>query len=215
MVWLLGKTRRKGAMKLLLRYLADDEADVRAAAVGALAKYRMGIVARHLKDSLADPNGRVRAAAVNALSRARTREWENVIETMLADPDSFVRQRAAIALFRMGAKTVRRRIRSIGKEPEELRPVWAAIGVVAGELAPSDLTGYPAAAEFLQELFPNEDAVAAIRDARDPQRRLIAFRVLRVQSEEAAERAARVLVEDPDAVIRKEASSALASAGSG
>lgn len=207
MVWLLGKTRRGGAMKLLLRYLEDEEGDVRAAAVGALSKYRMGTVARFLKASLSDPNGRVRAAAVNALSRMRTPEWEDAMERMLPDPDSFVRQRAAIALFRMAPRTVRQRIRSIGEEPEELRPVWAAAGIVLGELAPSDISTLPASAGFLLELFPLEEAETAVRESPDPKRRLTAFRVLQILSEDAAVRAAKILASDPDVTVRREAMS--------
>lgn len=205
MVWLLGKTRRGGAMKVLLRYLQDEDGDVRAAAVGALAKYKIGIVARFLNTSLSDPNGRVRAAAVNALSRRQTPEGEEAMENMLADPDSFVRQRAAVALFRMESKTVRERIRSIGGEPEELRPVWAAAGVILGELSPQDLSGTPGATNFLQELFPLEEAEKAVRESPDPKRRRTAFRVLQVLSGEAAGRAARVLANDPDVTVRREA----------
>jgi len=209
MVWLLGKTRRGGAMKLLLRYLEDEEGDVRAAAVGALAKYRMGIVARFLKASLSDPNGRVRAAAVNALSRMRASEWEEAMENMVSDPDSFVRQRAAIALFRMGSKTVRRRIRSMDNEPDDLLSVWAACGLLLEDLAPSDVLTYPAAKGFLQELFPLEEAETAVRESPDPKRRMMAFRVLQVLSGDAAARVATVLANDPDAQVRKEAESVL------
>jgi HEAT repeat protein len=209
MVWLLGKTRRGGAMRLLLRYLEDEEGDVRAAAVGALAKYRMGIVSRFLRASLSDPNGRVRAAAVNALSRLRAPEWEKVMEKMLADPDSFVRQRAAVALFRMGTRTARLRIQSIDDEPEELRPVWAASGLLLGDLAPSDVLAYPVSASFLRELFPLEEAESAVRESPDPKRRITAFRVLQVLSRDSAERAARVLAKDPDVHVRSEAASVL------
>ncbi len=209
MVWLLGKTRRGGAMRLLLRYLEDEEGDVRAAAVGALAKYRMGTVSRFLRASLSDPNGRVRAAAVNALSRLRAPEWEKVMENMLADPDSFVRQRAAVALFRMGTRTARLRIQSIADEPEELRPVWAACGLLLGDLAPPDVLAYPATANFLRELFPPEEAESAVRESPDPKRRTTAFRVLQVLSRDSAERAARVLANDPDVHVRNEAKSVL------
>lgn len=195
-------------MKLLLRYLEDEEGDVRAAAVGALAKYRMGIVARFLKTSLSDPNGRVRAAAVNALSRMRAPEWEEVMENMVSDPDSFVRQRAAIALFRMESKTVSRRVRSIDKEPDDLRPVWAACGLLLGDLAPGDVLPYPASKGFLQELFPLEEAESAVRESPDPTRRMTAFQVLQVLSGDAAARVATVLAHnDPDAQVRREAES--------
>lgn len=156
-----------------------------------------------------DPNGRVRAAAVNAFSRTQTPEWEGEIERMLSDPDSFVRKRAAIALFRMGSKAVRRRIRSLGEELEELRPVWAAVGLILGEFDPSEALAYPASADFLQELFPLGEAEIAVRESSDPERRRRAFRVLRVLSPEVAARAAMELSDDPDAGLRKEASSLL------
>src|SRR4030066_1289737 len=171
----------------------------------------VGVVARFLKASLSDPNGRVRAAVVNALSRIRPREGEEGMEKVLADPDSFVRQRSAIALFRMGSRTVRQRIRSIGEEPKELRPVWAACGMVLGDLAPSDLQAYPDSAPFLRELFPLDEAETATRESPDPKRRMTAFRVLRVLSREAALRAAKVLVNDPDVEVRGGAMSVLRS----
>ena len=194
-------------MKLLLRYLEDEDADVRAAAVGALAKYRIGIVGRFLRGSLSDPNGRVRAAAVNALSRMQKPDWEREVERMLADPDSYVLQRAGIALFRMGSTAVRQRILLLGEEPEELRPVWAAVGLILGEIAPPEVLAYPASAGFLQELFPLEEADAAVRESPEPKRRMTAFRVLQVLSPTAAERAARGLADDPDVDLRREAAS--------
>jgi HEAT repeat protein len=213
MIWLLGKTRRGGAMKLLLRYLEDEEGEVRAAAVGALAKYRLGIVARFLRASLSDPNGRVRAAAVNALSRLRSQEWEGVMERMLMDPDSFVRRRAAVALYRMEGKTVRERIRAIAEEPEDLRPVWAAAGLIYGDLTPSSVSAYPDSANFLHELYPLEEANSAIRESLDPKCRLTAFRIQQVLSPDAAMEAARVLEKDPDDNIRKEAMAVLRDRG--
>lgn len=200
-------------MKLLLRYLEDEDADVRAAAVGGLAKYRIGIVGRFLRGSLSDPNGRVRAAAVNALSGMQTPEWEREMERMLADPDSFVRQRAGIALFRMGSKAVRQRIWLLGEEPEELRPVWVAIGLILGKFTPPEVRAYPASAGFLTELFPLEEADAAVRESPDPKRRMTAFRVLQVLSPAAAERAARELADDPDVDLRREAASVFRNPG--
>ena len=61
----------------------------------------------------------------------------------------------------------------------------------------------------MQELFPLVEAEAAIRKARDAKKRVIAFRVLQVQSAEAAERATEVLVHDPVAEVRHEAKLAL------
>src|SRR4030067_2658232 len=113
------------------------------------------------------------------------------MEKVAAAPDSFVRQRSAIALFRMGSKTVRQRIRSIGEEPKELRPVWAACGLVLGDLAPSDLQAYPDSAPLLRELFPLDEAETATRESPDPKRGRAGFRVLQVLSRGAAVCAAK------------------------
>jgi HEAT repeat protein len=202
-VWLLGKTRQEGSMKTLLRYLEDGDGDVRAAAVGALAKYHVGLVARPLRKSLADPNARVRAAAVNALSSLRTEEGEATMSGMLSDPDFFVRQRAAMALIRMGASAVSDRIRGLSDEPPELRAVWLAGGVYRGEVPPEDAAAAPDASRFLGELLPEAEAVRAARESPDPAVRGTAFRVLRLLSPERAKEAAAFLSEDPDPRLRE------------
>jgi HEAT repeat protein len=205
LIWLLGKSRTGGAMKALLRYLKDEDGDLRAASVGALGKYRLGIVAKHLRDSLSDPNPRVRAAVVNALSRARRPEYEVAMEKALSDPDAFVRQRAAVALLRMGAGCAVRRVRALSDEPKELQPIWAAGGVLLGVCSPSEIREHFGAKEFLSELLPLEEAEVAIRESPDPQRRLTAFRVLQVLSRERAGRVKGLLGGDPDPEVRKEA----------
>jgi len=212
-VWLLGKTRREGSMKSLIRYLEDENGDVRAAAVGALAKYRAGLVVRHIRKSLSDPNPRVRAAAVNALSAVRTEEGEASMAGMLSDPDSFVRQRAAMSLIRMGAPVAAARIRNVADEPNELRPVWLAGGVLRGELFSADVAGDPEAARFLRELLPESQAVAATRESPDPAQRRTGFRVLQVLSPELARDAAGFLARDPDQGLREEANGWLARKG--
>lgn len=135
------------------------------------------------------------------------------MEKMLMDPDSFVRRRAAVALFRMGGETVRQRIRAIAEEPEDLRPVWAAAGLISGDLTPSDVLAYPASADFLHELYPLEEANSAIQESPDPKRRLTAFRILQVLSPDAAVDAARVLEKDPDDNTRREAMTVLRNRG--
>jgi HEAT repeat protein len=202
-------------MKTLLRYLVDEDAEVRAAAVGALAKFRTGIVARHLRKALSDPNGRVRAAAVNALSRIRLPEWEEPIASMLLDPDAFVRQRAAVGLVRMESGLVRGRVRGLAGEPEELRPVWLAGGILSGSVEPEETRLHPDTGTFLRELFPEEEAVAACLESMDTGRRRTAFRVLRVVSGKAAVRVAGTLANDPDPALRKEAIKVLEAAGTG
>jgi HEAT repeat protein len=202
-VWLLGKTRQEGSMKTLLRYLEDGDGDVRAAAVGALAKYHVGLVVRPLRKSLSDPNARVRAAAVNALSSLRTEEGEATMSGMLSDPDFFVRQRAALALIRMGAPTVSARIRGLSDEPPELRDVWLAGGVYRGEVSPEDAAAAPDASRFLGELLPESEAVRAARESPDPAVRGTAFRALRLLSPERAKEAAAFLSADPDPRLRE------------
>lgn len=204
-IWLLGKTRREEAMSVLLRYLEDEDGDVRAAAVGALAKYPMDNVAGPLRKSLSDPNPRVRAAAVNALFSLRAEEGEAVMSGMLSDPDSFVRQRAAMALIRMGAPSVSARIRGMADEPQELRPVWMSAAVLRGEVTPEEAAMDPAAVRFLRELLPESDAITASRESPDPAHRKTAFRVLQVLSRELADRAAESLSADPAPDLRDEA----------
>jgi hypothetical protein len=58
-------------------------------------------------------------------------------------------------------------------------------------------------------LFPPEEAESAVRESPDPKRRTTAFRVLQVLSRDSAERAARVLANDPDVHVRNEAKSVL------
>jgi HEAT repeat protein len=204
-VWLLGKTRREGSMKALLRYLEDEDGDVRAAAVGALAKYRAGLVARHLRKSLADPNPRVRAAAVNALSAIRTEDMEAAMVGMLSDPDAFVRQRAAMALLRMDAPCVSGRIRDVAGESPELRPVWLAGGVFRGDVPPAEAEAEQDTARFLRELLPESEAVTAARESPVPAQRKTAFRVLQVLSKDLVRDAAEFLSGDPDPGLREEA----------
>ena len=204
-IWLLGKTRRKGMMRELFRYLDDEDGDVRAAAVGALAKYRVGLIANHLRKSLTDPNPRVRAAAVNALSRVQTVENESEIAEMLADPDVYVRQRAALALLRMGSETAAARIRESAEEPTELQPIWMAGGVLLGIISPPEAAVNPDTARFLGELFPESEAAAIVGESADPGQRKRAFRALQVLSTERARRAALSLSSDPDPALREEA----------
>jgi len=214
MVWLLGKTRREGAMKVLLRYFEDEDGDVRAAAVGALAKFRAGLVVRHLRKSLTDPNPRVRAAAVNALSPIRTEEGEASMTGMLSDPDVFVRQRAAMALIRMGSASVAGRVRGIAEEPPELRHVWRAGGVFRGDLSPAEAAEDPVASRFLRELLPETEAAKTVRESPDTALRRTAFRVLQVLSPELARDAAGLLTADPDPGLREEANRWLRQRGS-
>lgn len=204
-IWLLGKTRREGMMGELLRYLEDEDGDVRASAVGALAKYRVGLIAKHLRKSLADPNARVRAAAVNALSTVQTVENEAEMAGMLSDPDVYVRQRAAVALLRMGSGTATARIRKTADEPRELQPVWLAGGVLLGEVHPSEAAANPDTARFLGELLPEGEAVAIVGESAEPAQRRRAFRALQVLSTEKSRRAAESLSSDPDPALRGEA----------
>ncbi len=201
-VWVLGKTRREGAMKALHRYLADEDPDVRAAAIGALAKFPPGIAARPIKKCLVDPNPRVRAAAVNALSRLRRPEWEARLATMLSDPDVFVRQRAAVALLRMNAAGAEPRLRAWADEPEELRPVWLAGGLLRGLVDASTAASHPATARFLRELCGEEDALRAVRGIGDPHKRLTGLAVLMVLAPEIAWVEAERLASDPDPSVR-------------
>jgi hypothetical protein len=110
-----------------------------------------------------------------------------------------------MALLRMGARTAHDRIRVLAEEPEELRPVWVAGGVVDGTVPPEETSRYPGTGAFLRELFPEEEAVMACRESTDPDRRRTAFRVLRGLSSKAVPGVAEMLANDPDPDLRKEA----------
>lgn len=111
-----------------------------------------------------------------------------------------------MALLRMGGRSARDRIRGLADEPEELRPVWVAGGVVDGTVPPEETSRHPGTGAFLRELFPEEEAVAACRESTDPDRRRAAFRVLRGMDSKAVPGVAILLANDPDPDLRKEAS---------
>lgn len=209
LVWLLGKHRRHGAMRQLSRYLEDEDGDVRAASVGALAKFPLSTVARTIQRSLSDPYSRVRAAAVNALGRSGSGEFVDALEPMLYDPDPFVRRRTAIALVRLDAAAADRGLATLGEQPPELRPVWLAGGVLAGTLEPSIALRDPDAVAVLAELYPAADAAAALRRASDPGARRAAFRVLQVVAPDEVGAAAAALLADPDPALRDDAHRAI------
>lgn len=213
MVWLLGKSRTAGAMKALMAYQADPDVDVRAAAVGALSRYRVGVVARSLRKSLSDPSGHVRAAAVNALAGLKSAGGQETMRAMLEDPDSFVRQRAALALVGMNATEAEKSVLALRTEPEELKSVWAAGGVVRGTISPDEARAFTDVPRFLEQLFSLERAHASASSSPDPAERLVAFRVMQVLDPTAAIDVARSLTTDPAPDLREEADRLLLSSG--
>ncbi len=210
LVWLFGKHRSGGALRQLLRYLADEESDVRAAAVGALAKFPLGKVAKFIARALADPNVRVRAAAVNALGRTQGDLWVTELEKMLNDPDTFVRRRAALALLRIDARVTDLFVETPSCAPDELRPVWVAGGALRGTQTARQVLDCPGAADFLGELLPLSEVEAILRGSSNAQQRRAALRALQVLAPERVDEAAAALRFDPDPALREEAAAAVA-----
>lgn len=205
LVWLFGKHRRGGALRQLLRYLADEDSEVRAAAVGALAKFPLGKVARFIARVLADPNVRVRAAGVNALGRTQGETWAEPLEQMLRDPDAFVRRRAAVALLRLGTPRTAPFVEAPACTPDDLRPVWVAGGLLHGTQTANDVLSCAGAAEFVRELLPLSEIEAVLRGPSEASQRRGALRALQVLAPERVEATAAALRFDPDPEVRAEA----------
>lgn len=104
-VWTLGKTEDERSVPLLIAAQEDDRPKVRAAACGALGRFRTPMALEALRLSLLDRSERVRAAAANALGRVGDPALVPALVGALKDPDWFVRRRVLIALGRIGEAT--------------------------------------------------------------------------------------------------------------
>jgi hypothetical protein len=86
----------------LARAAADENSDVRQAAVAALGKQPDRAAERLLRTALADPEASVRSAALRALDRRGT-AWHPAAIMLLTDPASNVRMTAILVLDHSGA----------------------------------------------------------------------------------------------------------------
>jgi putative membrane-bound dehydrogenase-like protein len=110
--------RRRGpraAAPLLLRKVASAEAEVRAAALGALAELDVAEAHEPIRKSLDDADARVRSAAAQAAGQLRLRAAANRLLKRARDPDAAVRRSSLGALRRL-------------REPRVLPVAVAALG---------------------------------------------------------------------------------------
>jgi len=205
MIWLMGKTRKRGSMGFLASMLAERDPDVRAAAVGALAKFKRSRLLGSFERLLYDPSERVRAAAVNAIAALGTEEARALCEKALEDIDEYVRRRAVVALARIDPAAALALLRSRASTAPELASYVSALQCASGVSCSPALRGDPVAKSIVAELCPEEELWTTFRASPDKSRRLHAYRVLSLigagDDGELAELAAR----DPSAEIREEA----------
>ena len=209
MAWLMGKTRKRGSMEFLVNLSGDEDPDVRAAAVGALAKFRRKRLLAHFDRLLYDPGERVRAAAVNASAALGGEAAFAVCTRALEDIDEFVRQRAAIGLAKMDAPralaVLREKTATVSELESYARGLLFATGASGGAAASRAVRGDPLARSLVAELCPEEEMRAAFRASSDRKKRLHAFRVLAVTGAGGDGELAALALKDPSAEIREEA----------
>ena len=210
MTWLMGKTRKRGAMKFLIGLLEDDDPDVRASAVGALGKFKKKQLVKHLGRVLYDPNERVRAAAVNAISLIGGDEAFELIETSLKDIDEFVRVRAVVGLAKLDPErsiaVLMRRLHDF----LELQPCVNGVKFATGFSYDSSVTNDPLAKSIVEELCPEADMLKDLRSSPDKDKRLHAIRVLSLVRAGAASDLKRIAIKDPSPEVRRQARKCMA-----
>ncbi|RJQ51797.1 MAG: HEAT repeat domain-containing protein [Nitrospiraceae bacterium] len=204
MTWLMGKTGRQGSIKFLVTLLGDNDPDVRASAVGALAKFGKKQIANHLEHLIYDPNERVRAAAVNAVTAIGGRKAFDIVKNALQDIDSFVRVRAAIGLAKLDLKETTRILEKLAKEFPEFNSYLRGVLCASGSSYPPSSQMDEITVTIVDELCHKEDMIDIFRQSPDKGSRLHAFRVLALTDGYNAELLQSAL-KDPVPEIRREA----------
>ncbi|HYE98435.1 MAG TPA: HEAT repeat domain-containing protein, partial [Planctomycetota bacterium] len=153
-LWGLGQI---GQAALAARFLADDEAEVRAQAAKVVGDGRRAVDG--LEPLLRDPSLRVRAQAAMALGKTGRKEAANALFEMLrenADRDAHLRHAAVIALTWLGAGGA-----AVERAKDPSTSVRVAAVLVLRRL------GWPQVARFLDDPEPAVvlEAARAIHDA--------------------------------------------------
>ncbi len=206
MAWLMGKSRKRGSLNFLVKLLSDDDPDVRASAVGALAKFKNRQLFNTLEQSIYDPNERVRAAAINAIAATGGERAFDLLSTALEDIDDFVRSRAAIGLARINLKMSINVVRSKLSKFPELRSYLIGLLFAAGEphnkLGEMDVI----AISVVDEVCDKEKMKSIYKKSSERERRLHAFRVLSLNTGWEGYKFMQSALKDPLPEIREEAS---------
>ncbi|RMG57721.1 MAG: hypothetical protein D6713_09115, partial [Deltaproteobacteria bacterium] len=205
LIWLVGKMGGKGSIRFLTEMLEDPDHDVRASAVGALAKFKRREVFNRISRLLNDPNERVRAASVNAVTKLAFPEAEELLEQALLDVDDFVKMRAAVGLVRLRGAEGLERVREAGKGDAVLKDVCRALEFALGithDFRVGDLRwGKQIVAEF-NDLDAMREAVTS---SPSEEERVHALRVLALLDAEGSRAVVESALEDPSGKVREEA----------
>jgi HEAT repeat protein len=205
MTWLMGKTRKRGAMRFLVNLAEDADPEVRAAAVGALAKFKRKTLLVHFEKLIYDPSERVRAATVNAIAAIGGAAAYDLCMKAIEDIDEFVRRRAAIGLARIDEQ---RALAVLGEKAASIPDLGScAKGILfaAGASYDGSVHDDSVARSIVAELCPEKDMRHAFHKSPDKNKRLHALRVLALIDPGDARRLADFALKDPSIEIREEA----------
>ncbi len=178
MAWLMGKSRNQGEKKLLLELLCDEDPEVRAAAVGALAKFKTRDFLDHLEQIIYDPNERTRAAAVNAVAASGGERAFEIVRAALQDIDEFVRVRAVVGLAKLDLTKAIQVLKAKAVKFPEFRSCLDGLLYISGAsyMAPNKID--PIGVSIVEELCSKEEMLRVFRKSPDRKKRLHAFRIL-------------------------------------
>jgi HEAT repeat protein len=178
MAWLMGKSQKKGATKLLLELANDDDPEVRASAVGALAKFKKKSLLENMDKLIYDPNERVRAATVNAIVMTGGDKAFDIVKAALQDIDEFVRARAVVGLARLDLKKSIQILKAKASKFPEFRSYLNGLLYIAGTSYAAHGKMDAMAVGIVEEICSREKMMHVFRKSPDKKDRLHAFRIL-------------------------------------
>lgn len=209
MAWLLGKTQQPGAIRFLNELLKDADPDVRASAIGALAKFKHKTLSEHLEKMIYDPNERVRAAAVNAISVIGNQKAFDIIKNALEDVDEFVRKRAGVGLAKIDLEKSIYEMEKRKERYPEIDKCLTGIKGVAGKNLPPSAWDDPVVRNVVTELCPEQEMVSDLKTSSQEERRLYAFRILAKAYRYKPSLLNSFVRNDPSSILRDEAKTLL------
>jgi HEAT repeat protein len=182
LVRVLGRTRHRDAPRLLEAYLAEDEPELRRAAIETLSHVPGRRAAELVGACLEDPDVAVRLGAVDAAAGMGAVAGTPLLERALVDPAAEVRRRAILRFARVAPRAALDDLRAATRdaEPRVRAAALAALAVAGSEpveewVGPRDV---PAVAEALRELGPAEELERRLASARPEEERIGALRAL-------------------------------------
>ncbi len=117
MVKVIGSKAREGYLSILVRYLDDDDARVRANTLEGLSYYPPELVKDLVEETASDANNRVRANAARLMASFDERRARELFEQMLSSGDHFERASAVYVLGEMRRREYLDRLVSLLGDP--------------------------------------------------------------------------------------------------